>query len=103
VDDLRAQPAPYPYLPRLVGAPNAKPILGTRLLTPLSSCRFGAVGPCEAPAGLFHAIPLVLAPHTRMDGDSALPPKDLLALPSAPMNPSPCPASLKRVELVGVD
>jgi hypothetical protein len=101
VDDLRAQPAPHPCPPRLVRPPNAEPIPGPRLLVPPGSDRSEAVGPREAPAGLFQVLTLDPGLPTRRD--STLPRQELLARPRVQPNPSPCRDSLPRVELVDAD
>src|SRR5262245_46021784 len=83
-----------------VREPNAEPIKGYRLISPLGNGGFGEVWKCEAPGGLFKAIKFVYGNLNSLDVDGARAEQELHALERVKEVRHPFVLSMDRIETV---
>lgn len=80
--------------------PNAEPIQGYRLISPLGSGGFGEVWKCEAPGGIHKAIKFVYGNFNSLDVDSVRAEQEWKALQRIKEVRHPFVCSLDRIEIV---
>ena len=84
--------------------PDAEPIPGYKLISPLGSGGFGEVWKCVAPGGIHKAIKFVFGNLNSLDGDSAKAEQEYKALErvkSDHVEPGPLAGLAKRRFLTG--
>ena len=80
--------------------PDAEPIPGYKLISPLGSGGFGEVWKCVAPGGIHKAIKFVFGNLNSLDGDSAKAEQEFKALERVKSVRHPFVVSMDRIEVV---
>jgi len=80
--------------------PDAEPIPGYKLVSPLGSGGFGEVWKCVAPGGIHKAIKFVFGNLNSLDGDSAKAEQEYKALERVKSVRHPFVVSMDRIEVV---
>ena len=80
--------------------PDAEPIPGYKLISPLGSGGFGEVWKCVAPGGIHKAIKFVFGNLNSLDGDSAKAEQEYKALERVKSVRHPFVVSMDRIEVV---
>ena len=80
--------------------PDAEPIPGYILISPLGSGGFGEVWKCVAPGGIHKAIKFVFGNLNSLDGDSAKAEQEYKALERVKSVRHPFVVSMDRIEVV---